>query len=576
MAVAMILKLGTMISGLLVWGIAVNLLLPLHSAHLHVLSQRVPLPGPDLRQCLKGSPCCLQVPDDGTEAVKFERNASIPVRERLSAKTALQSSEYVKKLAMAYRKMRELQHNDPEDPRGMEQQRLVHCVYCSGGLAYGREYDVHNNWFFLPWHRMYLYFHERILAAMVGDPDFRLVFWSWDSRSGREFPAAFRRPSSPLFDRNRNDNDWNLRALVSNATRREMLRTTIVDADTHELFLGRPLGSEQGGLIETGSHNAIHAAVGRQTPPFHNMGNLSWAAADPVFFAHHANVDRLWWVWLRLPTATTTRRCNPPDHTWRCSRFVFYDENAVLTSISVKDVLETEQNLRYTYEDVENDWLPSREQMIRRYAERRRNIASLWEISSRASTWPTLLRAATAVRSSGNIVDCPLLALGRGNRQRTEPFDSESPQGGYRGDSTTTTRTPAHACSATSEHAAAYGTLVVSLDSFHLSCQSPFLFHVYITCTYWNGEETISRPHYLSSLYSFPASGSRTRVTRTVQFPIAEALGSDLDLWERANWTLRIVPQELGTEPMGTLSLLLPSVRVEWLYPTITQRRERP
>ena len=42
----------------------------------------------------------------------------------------------------------------------------------------------HQGWFFLPWHRMYLYFFERIVRAAVveagGPADFALPYWNYD------------------------------------------------------------------------------------------------------------------------------------------------------------------------------------------------------------------------------------------------------------------------------------------------------------------------------------------------------------------------------------------------------------
>ena len=37
----------------------------------------------------------------------------------------------------------------------------------------------HGSFFFLPWHRMYLYFFERILRASSGDDYFSLPYWNY-------------------------------------------------------------------------------------------------------------------------------------------------------------------------------------------------------------------------------------------------------------------------------------------------------------------------------------------------------------------------------------------------------------
>ena len=59
----------------------------------------------------------------------------------------------------------------------------------------------HASWYFLPWHRMYLYYFERIVRAAAlaaGAPDdWALPYWNYD----RAFPAntlppAFRAPDA--------------------------------------------------------------------------------------------------------------------------------------------------------------------------------------------------------------------------------------------------------------------------------------------------------------------------------------------------------------------------------------------
>lgn len=59
--------------------------------------------------------------------------------------------------------------------------------------------------------RWYLYFHERILGQLIGDPTFTLPFWNWDSAAGRAIPAPFLDKTSPIYNANRN----NLNSLTS-------------------------------------------------------------------------------------------------------------------------------------------------------------------------------------------------------------------------------------------------------------------------------------------------------------------------------------------------------------------------
>jgi hypothetical protein len=42
-------------------------------------------------------------------------------------------------------------------------------------------HDIHYSQLFLPWHRAFLYLHERMLQAELGDRDFRIPAWDWEN-----------------------------------------------------------------------------------------------------------------------------------------------------------------------------------------------------------------------------------------------------------------------------------------------------------------------------------------------------------------------------------------------------------
>ncbi|MCO5555015.1 hypothetical protein L7F22_008554 [Adiantum nelumboides] len=63
------------------------------------------------------------------------------------------------------------------------------------------------------------------------------------------------------------------------------------------------------------------------------MGTFSTAVRDPIFYAHHSNVDRLWDVWrLRLPSGS---RQDHSDPNFLDTEFLFYDENANPVKIKI-------------------------------------------------------------------------------------------------------------------------------------------------------------------------------------------------------------------------------------------------
>jgi tyrosinase len=78
------------------------------------------------------------------------------------------------------------------------------------------------------------------------------------------------------------------------------------------------------------------------------MAAFNTAALDPIFWLHHANIDRLWEVWRGIPG-----RSNTTEAAWLTGvTFHFHDENAAQVDETVQEVLETEAQLHYSYEDI--------------------------------------------------------------------------------------------------------------------------------------------------------------------------------------------------------------------------------
>jgi hypothetical protein len=187
---------------------------------------------------------------------------------------------------------------------------------------------------FLSWHRMYLYFFERIVRAASGDPDFALPYWDYAPIASRTLPPPFRNPNNatnPLWDGTRPGMNGG-----------GALPATAVDSTTCLVpltFLG---GGQFQQSVQGTPHNAVHGSIGG------NMGGFNTAGQDPIFWLHHCNIDRLWEKWL----AQGGGRVNPiADATWMNTNFTFVDENKNFVQMSGSDVLYTVNQLNYQYED---------------------------------------------------------------------------------------------------------------------------------------------------------------------------------------------------------------------------------
>jgi polyphenol oxidase len=66
------------------------------------------------------------------------------------------------------------------------------------------------------------------------------------------------------------------------------------------------------------------------------MGDLQYAALDPLFYAHHGNIHRLWEVWKSLPGGS---RKDLSQADFLNTQFLFYDENAALVKVQISQAL---------------------------------------------------------------------------------------------------------------------------------------------------------------------------------------------------------------------------------------------
>jgi hypothetical protein len=137
----------------------------------------------------------------------------------------------------------------------------------------------------------------------------------------------------------------------------------IGDVKTSEAFYGEKYaeGDEKfigEAALETTAHAAIHGWVGDPDKGKLDMNPGYSAAREPMFFAHHAQMDRLWEMW----TNWGGKDLQDPD--WLDAQFVFYDEHGDLVRVNVRDSLNLD-NFRVTYEQVDPDWVDYKPKSIR-------------------------------------------------------------------------------------------------------------------------------------------------------------------------------------------------------------------
>ncbi len=213
----------------------------------------------------------------------------------------------------------------------------------------------HGTWFFLAWHRMFIYYFEQIVRAAVvqagGAADWSLPFWDYGAGGQQAtLPSAFRSPTvngsaNALFEPARApgiNQGLAISPAVASATRALRSLRFVGASQFGGGVTGVAQFSNSTGQVENQPHNVIHVAVGGNAGL---MSDPDAAAADPIFWIHHANIDRLWFIW-----NGNARRLNPNDPRWTAQSFSFFDANGHRVTNTPADVLDIAGQLGYTYE----------------------------------------------------------------------------------------------------------------------------------------------------------------------------------------------------------------------------------
>jgi tyrosinase len=152
-----------------------------------------------------------------------------------------------------------------------------------------RNYCPHNIAYFLAWHRGYLFYFEQQLRTVSGNNNLVLPYWNYYQNP--TIPAEFTDPASnnPLYV--------------------PRINTNVIAALTLAPFNPALWNFERGrtnafeSSIESMPHNPVHNIIG-------NVMTTLDSPMDPIFYLHHANIDRLWHAWALpdgkgIPAATS-------------------------------------------------------------------------------------------------------------------------------------------------------------------------------------------------------------------------------------------------------------------------------
>jgi tyrosinase len=202
----------------------------------------------------------------------------------------------------------------------------------------------HQTWFFAPWHRGYLLALEAQIRSDViklgGPSTWALPYWDYFGDAEQyNIPPAFTLQTmpdgsaNPLYVAARYGPDGtgtdiyvptpaaikkHPNARVRPVTQ-DCLSDTVFKGDETTPEFGGPdttalgcfwHGGGASGDLENNPHNLVHVYVGGPNTEG-LMGDPGLAALDPIFYLHHANIDRMWAGWNQV-----LGNANPTDANW--------------------------------------------------------------------------------------------------------------------------------------------------------------------------------------------------------------------------------------------------------------------
>lgn len=188
-----------------------------------------------------------------------------------------------------------------------------------------RDFCPHRRPYFLAWHRGLLMRFEGWLKKAAGDSSLVLPYWDYYTQP--QMPEEFLDNTSSLYRKARKGSD------VTAALSLDPFADTVVNFQ-------RGLDDAMEPIIEARPHNPVHNLIGGV------MAQVPLSPWDPIFWVHHANIDRLWAAWV----AAGDGRQMPPasDPYWSGS---FQYGSAIKPVPRAWTIATTHQYLNYRYDD---------------------------------------------------------------------------------------------------------------------------------------------------------------------------------------------------------------------------------
>ncbi|PPJ53114.1 hypothetical protein CBER1_11779 [Cercospora berteroae] len=240
-------------------------------------------------------------------------------------------------------------------------------------VHYENRFESHRAAGLLPWHRWFLALFERSLRSECSyDGPFPYWDWTQDWENPGQSPVlnelyGFGGNGDPRWNSTLVDG-WCLQTgpfakatipyfAAARGEDSHCLSRKFSAGDTFDGWDLRPESVQQvlqkktywdmAQALEAGPHDALHSGIGGDLPTL-------FSPADPLFYLHHGQIDRLWLIWQKITPA------HAKDYGGHSSSSVgrpaevgdILPAEGLATNITVKDILDVEGSvLCYSYDD---------------------------------------------------------------------------------------------------------------------------------------------------------------------------------------------------------------------------------
>lgn len=233
------------------------------------------------------------------------------------------------------------------------------------------ELTLQEEYHFLVWHRFYIWYFEKIIRELSGKEDFALPYWNYVNPQERAMPEVFWNPGNqaenPLYEparwaylnegnpfpeQSQDSGSFNIGLQLN------MTQTTSFSYTDYESF-NRALDDVPHGIChgsiggaKTDLSQMVYNSIYNQTVHTGLMSDLATAGFDPIFWVHHANIDRLWEKWNRSGNGALVSLDTLMKYP---KTYLFFDGNGDSVRYSMQEVYDIAYNMDYVYDDVSTD-----------------------------------------------------------------------------------------------------------------------------------------------------------------------------------------------------------------------------